>query len=227
MIYDHANSLQYAPEVWKRFIKQGRNGIVPLAAPRMLKIPTKFEQLPAGSDSEGLICLDAIRNHYKDFSQGFEACATNIVSKMDPNFVEFSLTRPWRDGGRDALGFYSISTGGKINSPLKIDCALEAKCYSPTNSVGVKEMSRLISRIRYRQFGIMITTSYVDKQAYQEVVEDGHPILIVTATDIAGILRKNAINSSNVDEWLKSIDRRDERLLEYYKRINEMSKQMV
>ena len=88
-------------------------------------------------------------------------------------------------------------------------------------------MSRLISRIRYRQFGIMITISYVDKQAYQEVVEDGHPILIVTATDIAGILRKNAINSSNVDEWLKSIDRRDERLLEYYKRINEMSKQMV
>ncbi len=51
-------------------------------------------------------------------------------------------------------------------------------------------MSRLISRIRYRQFGIMITTSYVDKQAYQEVVDDGHPILIVTATDIAGILRK-------------------------------------
>ena len=88
-------------------------------------------------------------------------------------------------------------------------------------------MSRLISRIRYRQFGIMITTSYVDKQAYQEVVEDGHPILIVTATDIAGILRKNAINSSNVDEWLKSIDRRDERLLEYYKRLNEMSKQTV
>ena len=88
-------------------------------------------------------------------------------------------------------------------------------------------MSRLISRIRYRQFGIMITTSYVDKQAYQEVVEDGHPILIVTATDIAGILRKNAINSSNVDEWLDSIDRRDKRLMEYYKRLNEISKTIV
>lgn len=224
LIYDHANSLQYAPEAWKRFIKLGRNGITPLAAPRMHKIPTRFEQLPAGSDTEGLICLDAIRNHYKDFSQGFEACATNIVGKMDSNFVEFSLTRPWRDGGRDALGFYSISTGGKINSPLKIDCALEAKCYSSNNGVGVKEMSRLISRIRYRQFGIMITTSYVDKQAYQEVVDDGHPILIVTATDIAGILRKNAINSSNVDERLLSIDRRDKRLLEYYKRISEVTK---
>ena len=55
-------------------------------------------------------------------------------------------------------------------------------------------------------------------------MDDGHPILIVTATDIAGVLRKNAINSSNVDEWLRSIDRRDKRLLEYYKRINEMAK---
>ena len=88
-------------------------------------------------------------------------------------------------------------------------------------------MSRLISRIRYRQFGIMITTSYVEKQAYQEVVEDGHPILIVTASDIAGVLRKNAINSSNVEEWLQSIDRRDERLLEYYKRLNEVQRQRI
>lgn len=225
LIYDHENNLQYAPDAWKKFVKEGRNGIVPLAAPRMLKIPTSYEQLQC--DNEGSICLDVIRNHYKDFSQGFEACATNIVSKMDTNFVDFSLTRPWRDGGRDALGFYSISTGGKVNAPLKIDCALEAKCYSPKNSVGVKEMSRLISRIRYRQFGILITTSYVDKQAYQEVLEDGHPILIVTASDIAGVLRRNAINSANVEEWLQSIDRRDERLLEYYKRLNEVQRQKI
>lgn len=211
LIFNHDNNLKYAPEAWKKFIRYGRNGITPLAAPRMLKIPTKFDQLPVGSDTEGLLCLEAIRNHYKDFSQGFEACATDIVSKMDTNFIKFELTRPWRDGGRDALGIYSINTGGIINPPLKIDCALEAKCYAPTNSVGVKEMSRLISRIRYRQFGIMITTSYVDSQAYKEVVEDGHPILIVTATDIAGILRKNSINSSNVSEWLMSIDKIDNR----------------
>lgn len=66
-------------------------------------------------------------------------------------------------------------------------------------------MSRLISRIRYRQFGIMLTTSFVDKQAYQEVIEDGHPILIITASDIASILRKNFITSSNINEWLESL----------------------
>lgn len=54
------------------------------------------------------------------------------------------------------------------------------------------------------------------------MVDDGHPILIVTATDIAQILRENAINSSNINDWLASIDRQDNRLIEYYKRVNEM-----
>lgn len=84
-------------------------------------------------------------------------------------------------------------------------------------------MSRLISRIRYRQFGIMITTGYVDNQAYSEVVDDGHPILIVTASDIAAILRNNTINSSNIEEWLQSIDSDStkERLKAYYNRLND------
>lgn len=175
------------------------------------------------SDVEGEKCLEIIREHYRDFEQGFEACATNIISKMDSNFIDFSLTRPWRAGGRDAIGYYAISTGGKANYPLKIDCALEAKCYSKNNGVGVKPMSRLISRIRYRQFGIMVTTSYVDTQAYNEVVEDGHPILIVTATDIASILRLNAINSSNINQWLKSLDQRDSRLMAYYKGLSKIN----
>ena len=220
LIYDHENNLQYAPEAWVKFIRQGRSGIDALKAPKIFKVPTRYEQLQ--SDIEGEQCLEAIRNHYKGFDQGFEACATNIISKMDPNFVDFSLTRPWRDGGRDALGFYTIKTGGKANYPLKIDCALEAKCYSRNNGVGVKSMSRLISRIRYRQFGILVTTSYVDTQAYNEVVEDGHPILIVTATDIASILRANAINSSNIDNWLYSIDSQNSLLMAYYKRMKEI-----
>ena len=223
LIDDHDQSLLYAPNVWKKYIQKGRDGIEALKAPKILKIPSKYDQLQ--SDEEGMKCLDVIRNHYlKELNnpQGFEACATNIVSKMDGNFVDFTLTRPWRDGGRDALGFYSINTGGKVNHPLKIDCALEAKCYSKDTAVGVKQMSRLISRIRYRQFGILVTTSFVDKQAYSEVVEDGHPILIVTATDIAGILRSNSINSSNIDQWLKGLDERDSRLFAYYSKISEM-----
>jgi hypothetical protein len=209
LIYDHDNSLQYAPENWRRFIKNGRNGIVPLIAKKLPKIPTKYDQLQ--TDNEGRICLKKIREYYAKFPQGFEKCAKSILEKTDEKFQDFELTRQWRDGGRDALGHYVISPGGKANYPLRIDCALEAKCYSETNSVGVREMSRLISRIKYRQFGVMVTTSYVHKQAYQEVIEDGHPILIISATDIAQTLRRSAITSSNISDWLISLDETESR----------------
>ena len=204
LIEDHENNLQYAPDVWKDYIEKGRDGIKALRAPRIHKVPSKEVQLKC--DGEGEKCLEIIRKHYEDNPYGFEACACELISKMDSNFIEFKLTRPWRDGGRDAFGRYQISTGGKSNYPLIIDCSLEAKCYSPDNSVGVKQMSRLISRIKYRQFGILVTTSYVHSQAYKEVIEDGHPILIVTASDIAAILRFNSITSDNIEEWLNNID---------------------
>ncbi len=125
------------------------------------------------------------------------------------NFKIFHLLGLGEMAERDALGYYVIGSGGKANYPLRIDCALEAKCYSENVSVGVRQMSRLISRIRYRQFGVMLTTSFVDKQAYQEVIEDGHPVLIISASDIAYILRSNSITSENISEWLVSLDETD------------------
>ena len=207
LINDHENSLKYAPKVWKKFISGGRNGIVPLIARKLPKVPDRYSQLQ--SDNEGMVCLNAIRKHYADNAYGFERCAQDLLEKMDERFQDFNLTRPWRDGGRDALGYYVIGAGSKANYPLRIDCALEAKCYGEKNSVGVREMSRLISRIRYRQFGVMLTTSYVHKQAYEEVIEDGHPILIVSASDIAQVLRKSSIMSNNINEWLTSLDEQD------------------
>lgn len=221
LIYDYENSLQYAPDAWKKFVMCGRNGIDALKAPKILKIPSRYDQLQ--SDEEGLKCVQFLRDYYKGYPFGFEACATDIVCKMDSNFGGFSLTRPWRDGGIDAIGYYSISTGGKVNRPLKVDCALEAKCYSKDTGVGVKQMSRLISRIRYRQFGIIVTTSYVGIQAYNEVIEDDHPILIVTATDIANILRINQINTSNITQWLVSVDKTKARLEAYYEGLKQIS----
>ena len=223
LIYDHDNSLKHAPDVWKSFIKRGRSGIIPLIAKKLPKIPDKYDQLQSNED--GQKCLMKIRSYYKNNPFGFENCAKAILEKMDNKFQDFSLTRPWRDGGRDALGYYVIGSASKANYPLRIDCAMEAKCYAENHAVGVREMSRLISRIRYRQFGVLITTSYVHKQAYKEIIEDGHPILVISATDIVNILRRNAISSENIDEWLVSLDEFDDRGVQrrvdtYYGKIN-------
>lgn len=55
-------------------------------------------------------CINLIKNHYKDKEQGFEACAVALISMIDRNFIDFKLTQPWRDGGRDAIGKYKITT---------------------------------------------------------------------------------------------------------------------
>lgn len=205
LINDFDNSLKNAPAAWKKFIKEGRNGILPLKKSSDFKIPNKYEQL-SGSDEEGRRCVDYIRFHYDSYPQGFEECATSIIQLMDSNFKEFSFERTWRDGGRDIIGRYTLNTGGKINNSLSADCALEAICYGIHRGVGAKEMSRLIDRVQYHKFGIMITTGYVDKETYSEVVDKEYPIIIVTGSDIASILGKNSINSLNMEKWLDSVD---------------------
>jgi hypothetical protein len=76
-----------------------------------------------------------------------------------------------------------------------VELALEAKCYAPGHGVGVREVSRLISRLRHRQFGVLVTTSHVDAQAYTEIREDGHPVVILAGRDIADILKTLGLNN--------------------------------
>jgi len=121
LLTNHDNSLDLAPNAWKNFIKKGRNGIKPLMAKKITSIPKKFEQLQCSE--EGNKCVNAILKHYQNNPTGFEACAVELVRMMDNNFESFDLTRPWRDGGRDALGFYIIKSGHNVNAPLRIDCS--------------------------------------------------------------------------------------------------------
>jgi hypothetical protein len=116
----------------------------------------------------------------------------------DPRVIVDELTRPSVDGGRDAVGRYRL---GLQNDPVYAEFSLEAKCYSPgfgtkaPNTVGVKEVSRLISRIRHREFGVLVTTSVVARQAYEEVRADKHPIIFISGGDIADILVSNGYSS--------------------------------
>ena len=200
LIYDHSHSLNYAPEAWKSFIKYGRKGIIPLRPHSGCIVPNKYDQLQ--SDEEGMQCLNIIRERYKNDKRGFEVCAANIVCKMDTNYQSFVFSDTWRDGGTNVTGKYVISQSGKVNIPISLGCALEAKCCDVDNGINLKEMSRLIARIKEQQMGVFVTTSYVDS----EVVENGYPVLILTASDIAAVLRNNSISSRNIHDWLDSVD---------------------
>ncbi len=190
-----------APQAWLNWRDGG--AYQSLEAQRTIEHRTRREQLP--SDQNGIAVLREIVNFFDSHPEGryaFEACALEIAKIHLGEIVSADLTRPWRDGGRDATGKFRI---GQPASQILVDFALEAKCKFPkeTNSSGVKDTSRLISRLRHRQFGVFVTTSCVHEQAYQEIVEDGHPVIVIAGADIVSSLRKAGISTiEQVQRWL-------------------------
>jgi hypothetical protein len=189
------------PKVWEAWVQSGF--AKPLQAPRTHPIRSKSAQLPKTDDD--LALLRTIYEWYAENPIGFEACAGVLAGLLLRDVSELSLTRPWRDGGRDAIGRLRL---GKGAASIEVTFALEAKCYSQSNSVGVREVSRLISRIKHREFGVLVTTSFVDRQAYAEVVEDGHPVILVTGDDIVRLLRTAGYDTpQRIVAWLDGLDK--------------------
>jgi hypothetical protein len=52
----------------------------------------------------------------------------------------------------------------------------------------VAPMMRLIARLKHRDVGVFVTTSYFEQQVQQELIEDGHPVLLISGGDIARLL---------------------------------------
>ena len=185
------------PKAWGEWVETGK--IHSLRCERPIEYRTKVEQIP--QDSDGLAILEVIHNYFESDLFAFERCACALARLLLPEITRLEMTRPSRDGGRDGLGEYRVGIG---DSSIKIDFALEAKCKGITSGVGVKEVSRLISRLRHRQFGILVTTSYVGLQAYKEIREDRHPIIVLAGTDIVELLRVHKLKSSeSVRNWLQ------------------------
>jgi len=186
------------PEAYRMWVTTGRHS--PLLSLR-IGLRAKKEQLP---NENGMMLLRGIHENFKNNPYAFEACAVSIWKMLAPNTGEVTLTRPWRDGGRDAVGHYLF---GPPADKLPVEFALEAKCYDPDkHGIGVKEMSRLISRIKHRQFGVFVTTSWYGKQAYAEIRADGHPIVLISGGDIVDALGRYGVqNDAHLKNWLTAV----------------------
>ncbi|HMK18322.1 MAG TPA: restriction endonuclease [Chitinophagaceae bacterium] len=189
-----SNSI-HTPKVFLDWLRNGK--YKPLLSQRTISIRSVDEQLP--KTEQEISYLKIIFEYFEKDPRSFEFMAAEVYKMTNPNIIIDEVTRGVVDGGRDALGRMKL---GLDNDPIFADFALEAKCYNPginnstINTVGVKEISRLISRIRNRQFGILVTTSAISKQAYEEVRNDRHPIIFISGGDIVKILIEKGFNTT-------------------------------
>lgn len=194
-------SAPQAPKAWKEWVLTGKRNV--LRAPRTIQHRTRGQQLPDPSDRSACAMLDSLRGCVAATPHDFEFLAAEIFRMIEPRVFDLEITRKSVDGGRDAVGRIRIGGEETESDGIFADFALEAKAYHEDSGLGVKETSRLISRLRYRQFGVIVTTSFVSTQAYKELRDDQHPVVIISGGDIVRILRKRGINSSKaVEAWV-------------------------
>jgi len=187
----------HAPKVWLDWVN--RRKYTPLITETQTSIRSTKDQIDLSAQEKKVI--DLIYSTFKEKPTNFEAVAAEIITLAMPNIHSLEITRPWRDGGRDAVGKYRIFSGA---GGIDVDFAMEAKCYSLNSGVGVKEVSRLISRLRHRQFGVVVTTSYLAPQAYKELITDNHPVVVLNSVDIAKILISKFGALEKINFWLES-----------------------
>ena len=151
---DETFNSPHAPDAWKDWIARGSYRA--LAAESTTIVRSHEAQLPKTETKAAI--LQTVWQHFRDSPRNFERFAARLFTMHDPRVVVDEITQYAVDGGRDAVGRYSL---GLSDDPVYVEFSLEAKCYrppsddQPPNSVGVKEVSRLISRIRHRQFGVL------------------------------------------------------------------------
>lgn len=187
------------PEALLKWIEKGI--YTPLVAPQMKKGRSEREQSP---DSDvGRRMIEIIRQFCREDDFLFEAIAVEIWRMAVSEPISVDLTRRYQDGGRDAVGFMYL--GGQ-DDRLELTFSIEAKHYTPGTGVRTGDVSRLISRIKNREFGVLVTTSHLAIQAYREIREDGHPIIVIAGGDIVRILIGKGINTEAAcKSWLKTI----------------------
>lgn len=198
------------PAVWRDWI--GKRAYKPLVSIPASLSRSGQTQRPQTMAEESI--LQTIWEYFgepfagRSGTHAFEHFAAWVFSLTDSRVVIDEVTRRSLDHGRDAVGHYKL---GLDADPIIVDFALEAKCYEPgfsgrkTNTVGVKETSRLISRLLHRQFGVLVTTSVIADQAYTEIRQDKHPVILIAGGDIARILISRGISTpSRLREELKA-----------------------
>ena len=186
----------HCPPTWKRWVSTGFYTALEAQKPRVPR--EKKQQLPLDPFEKEI--LHTLFEELTD--REFEYAAAELVKLMDERFIELEVTPQSRDGGRDVVGHYRV---GHDQHQLRLSVFVEAKRWNPEHGVGVKPVARLISRIKHRDLGIFITTSYFDTQVQRELIDDNHPVLLVSGGDIARLLSMKGIVPGQLKNWIAQV----------------------
>jgi hypothetical protein len=190
----------HCPRAWRTWVESGRYS--PLQCTRAQQPRTRAEQMPRTPEE-----LRLLQRVFDELTpREFEFLGAALLPMIDERFVDLAVTKAVRDGGRDVLAKYRV---GHDSHQVLLEACLEAKRWRLDSAVGVKPMMRLLSRLKHRDLGVFVTSSFFETQVQRELIEDRHPVLLVSGGDIARILTRGELGgpggSGRLEAWLERI----------------------
>ena len=201
-------TLRFAPESWRRWVRQGRAAI-PRVRRRVVstRVTSAEDHRPAqGSDADEI--LWAIYSHFTGRKHAFELLAARVAGHLlrssGATYHEGWLTRPAGDGGVDFVARLDVGTPG-ASTPMVV--LGQAKCIKPGSSVGPDQVARVVARLRRGWLGIFITTGVFSDQAQVEIVADQYPVVLVPALKLVDSVTQIAAadHDGDVTAFLDSV----------------------
>jgi hypothetical protein len=169
------------PSAWRRYSRKGSVDRMDIYASRIL---SRIKQLPAeGSPDEEI--LSQLREFEPDEFEQYMVGVLQDAAEAAAATHTIRKTRKSRDGGFDFEG--SMTLLPPLN--YKVRLKGEVKRYSPTTSVGPKDVARLVARLHRGEFGVFVTTSYFTDACQKEILHDGYPVELVYGRRLIEMLR--------------------------------------
>jgi hypothetical protein len=135
--------------------------------------------------------LDLVYQHFKDRPDDFEQFAADLWRVSEPNVDKIDVTRPWRDGGRDAIGktcLVPMPTPLPSSSPWRPS----ARAHQQRRRERDKPTHLAAPAPPIRRPGHYPLPRY---QAYREIREDGHPVVVLAGRDVIERLKDRGLDN--------------------------------
>lgn len=120
-----------------------------------------------------------------------------IIRAPGTAYLDGWLTRQSSDGGADFIGRMDAGSGA---ATTKFVVFGQAKCVTPgRSSISAEQVSRVTARLKRGWMGAYVTTDAYSTAAQIEVIEDQHPMLLVSGLTVARQIRNIAETSHGGD----------------------------
>lgn len=196
-----SESLARAPESWRRWVKAGNQALPQLrrrVATRQVHTLKEQRPLPGSAQAADLTTVyDYFHNRKHAFEHVAAAVTAQIIRAPGTTYIDGWLTRPASDGGADFIGRMDAGSGVAVTKFVVFG---QAKCVAPgRSSISAEQVARVTARLKRGWMGAYVTTDAYSPAAQIEVVEDQHPMLLISGLTVAQQLRNIAETSHGGD----------------------------